>query len=266
MRDAAALYLKSILLSVRGQMQYRFSFLTSSVAQFLVTAVEFLVICALFERFGHLQGWSLPEVAVLYGLANVSFALAETLDYGFDSFHQLVKSGEFDRLLLRPRGTAFQVAASGVHVRVGRLLQGLIVLAYGLSALALTFTPEKVALLILTIAGGAALFFGLKVLQATLAFWTTESIEVVNTVTYGGVETIQYPMPIYEKWFRRFFTVVIPLACVNYFPALALMDRPDPLGTPPAVHWLSPLVGFLFLFLSLRIWRFGVRRYRSTGS
>jgi len=84
--------------------------------------------------------------------------------------------------------------------------------------------------------------------------------------TYGGVEATQYPIAIYGKWLRRFFIFVIPLACMNYFPAIAITGGPDPLGTPAWVPWISPLVGVVFLGVSLHVWTYGVRRYRSTGS
>ena len=85
-------------------------------------------------------------------------------------------------------------------------------------------------------------------------------------MTYGGVETTQYPLSIYRSWLRRFFTYVIPLACVSYYPALAILGRPDALGSSPLCQWLAPGVGLLFLVVALQIWKFGVRRYRSTGS
>jgi ABC-2 type transport system permease protein len=56
----------------------------------------------------------------------------------------------------------------------------------------------------------------------------------------------------------------VPLACVTYYPALAILGRTDPATDP--VCWLAPLAGFAFLALSLRLWRFGVSHYRSTGS
>jgi ABC-2 type transport system permease protein len=76
----------------------------------------------------------------------------------------------------------------------------------------------------------------------------------------------QYPIAIYRPWFRRVFTYVIPLACINYFPVVAVLGRPDPLGTPWIVHWLAPLAGVVFLGVSLQFWTIGVRHYRSTGS
>ena len=97
-------------------------------------------------------------------------------------------------------------------------------------------------------------------------FWTTESLEVMNTVTYGGVQTAQYPIDIYRTWFRRFFTYIIPLACISYYPSLALLEKEDPLGSSGTFQWLSPCIGIIFLALCMQAWKVGVRHYRSTGS
>jgi ABC-2 type transport system permease protein len=99
-----------------------------------------------------------------------------------------------------------------------------------------------------------------------LSFWTTESLEIMNTLTYGGVETAQYPMAIYQQGFRRFFTFVVPLACVAYFPIVAVLGIDDPLGTSRVFQYCAPLAGFAFLGASLALWRIGVRHYTSTGS
>ena len=267
MRNALALYLRYLGISIRGQMQYRGSFVMLSFGHLIVTAIEFLGILVLFDRFGSLEGWRLHEVALFYGLVNVAFSFADAAARGFDLFGNMVKSGDFDRLLLRPRSTALQLAGQELTLRrVGRLAQGLVILLWASSGLGLTWTAGKIVLTLAAVLGGACLFFGLVVLQATLAFWTTETLEIMNTVTYGGVETTQYPLAIYRPWFRKFFTFVVPLACVNYFPALGIMGRADPLGYPVTFQWLSPLIGILFMFLTLQIWKIGVRHYRSTGS
>jgi ABC-2 type transport system permease protein len=134
------------------------------------------------------------------------------------------------------------------------------------AALGFSWTLGDIALLGFAVVGAACLFFGLFVLQATVCFWTTESLELMNTMTYGGVESAQYPLAIYAPWFRRFFTFVVPLACVCYFPMLAILGREDPLGSPVWLQAASPLAGVLFLLAAIRIWHFGVRHYTSTGS
>jgi ABC-2 type transport system permease protein len=267
MLDSLRLYARYVGVSLRSQMQYRASFVMLCFGHFVITGLEFLGMWALFDRFGTLRGWRLPEVALFYGMVSLAFAFAEAFARGFDTFPGMVKSGEFDRILVRPRTTVLQLAARELQLmRVGRLLQGLMVLAYATWALDVAWTPGRIVLLLAAIAGGACLFAGLFVLQATLAFWTVDGLEVMNTMTYGGVETTQYPITIYRPWFRRIFTVIIPLACVNYFPAMAILGRTDPLGTPGWFHWLSPLVGVVFLLVTFQVWRFGVRHYRSTGS
>ena len=190
MTDAFQLYWRYISISVRSQMQYRASFVMESLGQFAVTGIEFVGVLVLFSRFSTLEGWSLHEVAFLYGLVNVGFAFADTISRGFDSFGLMVKSGDFDRLLLRPRSTVLQIMGQELVLRrVGRLAQGLAVLVWAATILHVDWTAAKVALTVATISGGAALFAGLMILQATLAFWTTETLEIMNTVTHGGVQT-----------------------------------------------------------------------------
>jgi ABC-2 type transport system permease protein len=232
----------------------------------MITGTEMLAIWALFERFGRIQGFSLAEVALLYGMTNVSFALAEMLSRGFKLFDQMVKSGEFDRVLLRPRGTAFQVFAQHLDLaRMGRMLQGVVVLGWAMESLHLVRLGPELALILGTIVGGACTFTGLFVLQATMAFWTVESLELFAIVTYGGLETAQYPLSIYTEGFRRFFTWVIPLAFLSYVPGLVILGRPERFG-PEWLAWVSPLFGVVFLLVCLQVWRVGVRHYRSTGS
>lgn len=261
MIDSLRLYSRYIGVSIRSQMEYRASFVMISVAQVFSTGFEFLGIVALFDRFKTIRGWTLPEAALLYGMVHVSFAIAEAVVRGFDQFDHMVKAGDFDRLLLRPRSTVLQLMGQQLELRCGRLVQGIAVLIWAAHSLNVTWTPANLLFLAGSIVGGACLFGGIFVLQATMAFWTIESLEMTNTLTYGGVETAQYPLSIYRPWFRRFFTFVVPLACVNFFPSLAILGRGS-----SGVTWLAPIVGAAFLALALRVWQFGVRHYCSTGS
>jgi ABC-2 type transport system permease protein len=142
----------------------------------------------------------------------------------------------------------------------------IIVLAWSAASLGVVWTVPRILLLLEAIAGGACLFVGLFVLQATMCFWSTESLEIMNTVTYGGVETAQYPITIYRDGFRKFFTYMVPLAAFSSYPALAILGRQDPLGSTQLFQVLAPLIGVAFLMVTLQVWRIGERHYRSTGS
>jgi ABC-2 type transport system permease protein len=267
MANAIAMYFRYIGVSMRSQMQYRGSFAMMTFGHFAITGIEFLGMLALFDRFDSIQGWRLPEVAFMYGIVNIAFALADAGTRAFDMFGTMVKSGDFDRVLIRPRSTALQLAGQELTLRrVGRLAQGVAVIVFAIVALDIDWNVAKVLLTLAAIAGGAALFAGLVILQATLAFWSTETLEIMNTLTYGGVETTQYPLDIYRSWFRRFFIYGVPLATISYFPTLAVLGRADALGSTLPFQYLSPLIGLAFLVVCLQVWKFGVRHYCSTGS
>jgi ABC-2 type transport system permease protein len=268
MRDSLQLYLRYLGVSVRSQMQYRGSFILLSIAHLFATGIDFVGLWVLFHRFGSIGGWSLAEVALLYGMVSSAFAFADATTRGFDMFGEtMIRTGDFDRILLRPRSAALQIAGQELTLRrVGRLCQCIPVLLWASWSLGVVWSPAKVALVLATILGGACLFNGLFVLRGTLAFWTVESLEIMNTVTYGGVEASEYPLVIYPAWFRRFFTFVVPLACISYFPALGILDRASSSGIPFFLPWVAPLAGLAFLCLSLQVWKLGVRHYQSTGS
>lgn len=265
--DTIRLYFRLISINIKSQMQYRASFMMMMIGNLLVTFIEFITILVLFSRFGSLRGWQLTEVALFYGLINVSCALSEAFGRGFDKFDLQIISGEFDRTLLRPRSTGLQVLAHDfLLLRVGRLLQGLVILIWAFINIGVIWNLAKVALLLFSITGGVMIFTSLFIMQATMCFWSTQSLEVMNSFTFGGVQALQYPLPIFNRWFGRLFIFVIPLACVNYFPMLAILNKADVLNYPAWFQWASPLAGVLFLIVSLLVWQFGVRHYRSTGN
>lgn len=254
--------------SVRSQLQYPGSAIMLGIGAFLTTIIDMLAAWALFDRFGQVQGWRLGDIAVFYGVVSTSFAITDFITRGFDVFGtEFVKTGAFDRILLRPRSPALQLLGYEFRIsRFGRLAQALLVLFVGATVVGVQWTPDKALLLAWTILGGVALFSGLLILQASFAFWTTESLEVFNVLTYGGIQAAQFPLSLYAGWFRNFLIFVVPLGCVAYYPVLAILDQPDPLGAP--AWWLpaAPAAGFAFLGLSFLAWRAGIARYTSTGS
>ncbi len=261
------MYFKLIGMSVQSQLQYRASFIMMSLGLAVVVFIEFLAIWVLFDRFGSLRGWTLAEVGLFYGAIHSSFAVAEGVGRGFDIFHRQVLRGDFDRILLRPRSTVLQVLGHDLQLmRIGRLFQALVILAWSAAAAGVQWTLFRVAILLASICGGVMLFIGLMILQATLSFWSVQGLEFMNSFTNGGVLVAQYPLSIYRGWLRSFFLYVVPVGCVNYFSVLLITGREDVLGSPVLFQLLSPLVGVVFFMIALRIWHFGVRRYESTGS
>jgi ABC-2 type transport system permease protein len=263
------LYFRLIGLRIRAQMAYRLTFALDLLGAAASTGITFLSLAAVFARFGNIGGWQLGEVAFLYGMAEISFALMDMTFSGYDPdfFSQQVRQGALDQFMLRPMGLELQIFTSQFQLRrLGRVAQGVAVLALALHLAPVAWTPAKLLYLPIVLISTVAFFGGIFVIGATLCFWTVERIEAINIFTYGGTEMMSYPMHIYGDWLRRFFTFVVPAALVSYYPALYFLDKPDPFGLPRLLSFLAPVAGFGVLALAFAFWRFGLTHYQSTGT
>jgi len=251
---------------VRSQLQYRASLALQLLAVFLASFLDFVVILVLFDQVPALGGWSVAEVAFLYALAAIAFALCDMVIGHLDLLSRMIREGTFDLILVRPLGSLFQVAASDFALRrLSKLGQGVVVLVYAVAALDVDWTPGRVAMTVVAVLAGAAIFAGVWIALATVAFWVVDAVEFVNGFTYGGSFLTQYPVTILGPWVRRFVAFVIPMAFVCYFPALYVLDKPDELGLPHALRFASPLVAVLVCVAAGLLWRNAVRHYRSAG-
>ena len=258
------LYMKYFSIHVRSAMEYKTSFILTAIGQCATTAFSFISMYFLFNRFGNINGYTFNEVLLCFSTIFMSFSIAECFGRGFDRFSVIISNGEFDRIMLRPRNEILQVLGSKIELsRVGRLLQATIIFIYGISTCGVHWSIPKVFTLILMIMGGISLFFALFMIYAAICFFTIEGLEFMNIFTDGGREIAQYPLNIYKDWVLKFFTYVVPLAFVNYYPFLYLIDR---IEEKRALYMLSPLCAIVFLIPAYIFWKIGVKHYKSTGS
>ena len=270
MRRAFGLYLRLISVSIRSQLQYRLSFFVELLGVGIVTSfAPFATLALILQRFVNIDGWILGEIAFLYGTVETAFGIMDMLFGGFDpgDFGQRVRRGTFDQILLRPSSTTLQVLGSEFTMRrLARIFQGFAVLIFSLLSTNIAWTPLKVVYLPVVIISLVCFFGALFIIGSTITFWTVQSIEVINIFTYGGTEMMSYPMSIYDKWLRQVFTFIIPGIFMNYYPALYILGKPDPLGMPGFTPLLSPVVGVGMMVVALAFWQFGIRHYQSTGT
>ena len=86
-------------------------------------------------------------------------------------------------------------------------------------------------------------------------------------LTYGGSAALSYPVSIYSTWFRRVITYGVPLAFVNYFPALAALGPHRGRGLAArSCRGCRPSSCSAALLAGRRAFARGLRRYESTGS
>jgi ABC-2 type transport system permease protein len=266
-RTTLGVYRRLVGARIRADWQYRTSFLLFLLGQTLVAALDFATIAVIFRAVDVLAGWTVEEVAYLYGTSGVAFGLADLFASPVDRVGQHIKAGSFDGFLLRPIGTVWQLVGLEFALRrVGRTLQPALVLVVALARSGAVRGPAELGLVVVSVLSGTAIYGALWVVTTAPSFWVIDSIEAANSFTYGGQTLAQYPLDVMGRWLRRIATFAVPLASVAYLPGCWLFDKPFPSGLPRWSAWTGPVVALAMVAVARAAWALAVRHYRSTGS
>lgn len=256
------IYITYLKIQIKSLMQYKVSFILTSIGQAFASLLALIAIYFLFDKFGSIKGYSFGDVIICFVISYLGFSISECFFRGFDSFTSILSNGEFDRILVRPVSPMLQVLGSKVQFeKVGRAI-----LATGVFIVLLCYKPDLLAVdkgltILLMTFGTIVIFSCLHILKAGISFFTIESLELMNIFTDGGRELVQYPLNIYKKWVMNFFTYVLPFSLVNYYPLLYVIGRSD-----NKLYILAPLVSILFVLPCYLVWKLGVKKYQSVGS
>ncbi len=218
----------------------------------------------LFHRFGSIGGWSVYHMILIYAMAVASFGLAETFARGLDYFPwRMIRSGDFDRILLRPRPLLLQVAGSYFHLhRLSRVAGALGAIVFCLWALELAMTWDRLLMLTAALIGGFFTYTGVFIITSGIAFFTIQGLDWIYIFTNASYQVARIPVDVMPRVLRVTFTFFMPMLVISYYPAAVIGGWGEPYWT----GWLALPAGLAFLGVSGFVWRFGVRHYKSTGS
>lgn len=264
--NTVKLYLRSMAMLLRGQLQYPLSFLLRTLSQLVMEAGELLAVTLLIDRFDHLNQWTGPELLFFFGLMSVTFYLTECFGRGVTNFSPLVRSGELDTFLLRPRGVLTQVLCAEVDPRrLGAIAIGVWALALSQTLSPIRWTALKILAFAEAVGFGFVMILGLFLIEAALCIRAVKSVEVVNALTYGGRSACQYPIDAYPRAIRAVFMLIAPFGMVIHAPAAYILDKPL-FGWPEWTAFVCPLMGGASFAAMYLLFHLAMRHYRSTGS
>ena len=216
----------------------------------------------MFNKFGNVDGFTFNDVLICYSISFFGFSTTECFFRGFDHFDEILSSGRFDIILTKPRNLLFQIIGEIIEIKkLGRALLALIVLAIVFAHNPILWSAEKVLAIILMVLGTVIIYSGLFVVRAGICFYTTNSLEIMNIFTDGARDLTEYPLSIYHKAVKGFFTYVIPLALVNLYPLLYLIGKSD-----NKWYIFLPCLTIFFVIPCLLFWKIGLKKYKSVGS
>lgn len=248
---------------IKVLMEYRVNFLIGASSTLFVQAASILSIWVVMRQVPTLNGWAMAEIWLVYGL----LMLSKSINHMFaDNLWTLgwdyVRTGNFDRLLVRPIDPLFHLLADRFcHDGIGHFVTGLILVVVSLVQLDVVVTPLKVIYMIITVVSGGAIFIALNLITGVSGFWVMDSTPVIRVV-FEMHEFAKFPLSIYPKAISAVLTFLIPYGLASFYPASYVLGR----DVPPTLALATPVVAALLVFISYRVWLFGLRHYSSTGS
>lgn len=218
----------------------------------------------LFSRFGSIGEWSVDRILLVYALAVTSFGLAETFCRGFDYFPwKMIRTGDFDRVLLRPRSIIVQIAGSYFHIhRLSRVICGIGAILWCLSKQGVEFSMLNFIIIIFALSGGFLVYTGVFLMTSGIAFFTIQALDWIYIFTNASYQVTRCPYEYLPRVLKGVFTFFMPMLLISYFPASAVCGW----GESYFKGFLALPSGAAFLLFSALVWKVGVRHYKSTGS
>ncbi len=265
--ETLRMYFKLIGISFQGRMQFRADFFTGLIGVLVLNAFTLAMIGVILGRFQNLNGWTIWEIVFLYGLWTLAHSVYSLLFWHMADLENYIVDGTFDRFMVRPISPFLQFIGLEInYVGFADVVVGAAAVSLALGHLGLLWSVWKWPFLVMVVLAGALIEFSIQLGIASIAFWTGRSASASFTINRFSWLVQQYPVDMFGRLFRIFVTGFVPVAFMNYYPALLLLGKVTP-GAPWGwLSFISPLVGLALLGITSVVWRTGIRRYSSTGS
>lgn len=244
-------------------LEYRANFIIGAASTVMMQAAGLLTIWVVMAQVPSLKGWTLPELWLIYGLITLALSINHMFaDNLWTLGQQYVRTGSFDRFLVRPVNPLFHLLADRFcHDGIGNFIVGLVLVLTAANSLDILWTLGDMLYMTVAVLSGGLIFISLNLITCVSAFWIMDSVPVTRIV-FELHEFAKYPLAIYPNIIRIFLTFIIPFGLASYYPASYILGR----ETPLYLAWLAPLFAVGLFLVAYRVWLFGLRHYSSTGS
>jgi len=248
---------------VKARIEYRGDFLIGLATSIMATIFAFGFLLILFTKITQLRGWSLEQALFLYGFGLIPFGLFNVFSPNIYEFgNNYIIEGKFDRVLLRPVSSLFQVLFEAFRLEsMQEVVTGILAIWWATRRMGFAWTASDVALLVLFAVCGGAIYVCFFMLLSCASFWFEDRIgihpPVWNLIAFG-----RYPLSVYSQWIQFVLSWLVPFAFASFYPSAHLLGRHELRDWAPA----APVVAAACCTLLLLAWNRGLREYSSTGS
>ncbi len=157
-------------------MEYRLNFFIGATSTAVLQAASLTTLWVVMRQIPSLNGWNFYEVLLIYGLLTMGESITHMFaDNLWTIGWNYIRSGDFDRFLVRPIDPLFHLLADRFcHDGIGNFVTGLVLVGIAMRELHIAITPLRGAYILVAVLSGGFIFIALNLITATSAFWLTE--------------------------------------------------------------------------------------------
>lgn len=238
----------------------RFSALLFLGGKILRFVFFIIFLLALFSHTTFIANYNLTQALLFFLTFNLIDTATQLFFREVYRFRQLVVSGDFDLVLVKPMNPLFRALAGGADPLDLLMLIPYVVAIILTAGRLNNITFVEILFYLALLLNGFLIATGFHVLVLALAVVTTEidhAIMIYRDLTSMG----RVPVDIYREPLRSIITFVIPVGIMITFPVKALLGL-----ISPAFVLVSFAIGGVFLFVTIRIWNYALSFYTSASS
>jgi ABC-2 type transport system permease protein len=206
-----------------------------------------------FARFRDLRGWTLADMAVLYGVAAWAVGLVNALGSGVRDIGRIILDGSLDVHLGRPRHPLPSLILS----RSGPSGFGDMASSLGLWLWLGDRSVTELPLLVAMASAGAVIIAATLAIAHSLVFWWPRTARLAEEVFNATIMMAVYPQHVYGFAVRVILFTLLPVGFIALIPVEAVREA-DPLRALIVFAAAAFYAG-----LAVAIFDRGLRRYRS---
>jgi ABC-2 type transport system permease protein len=263
MRRHLRLFLLYFAQYAKVRLAYKADFFIAFFSSMAATVLGFGFVLVLFSKIPQLQGWSFYEILFLYAFSLIPLGFFNVVSWNLYEFGDIyIIQGRFDRILLRPVDTLFQVIFEKFRIEsLQEVVTGLLVIAICNRHLQLAWALTDYLWFAVMAVCGALIYLSVFLTLTAVSFWFEDRVGIVppvfNMLTFG-----RYPLTIYNVFIQFMLSWIIPFGFASFYPTTHFLKR----ESFASYFHLVPLVAAAFSTLAVLVWNRGVRNYSSTGS
>ena len=242
--------------------QYRVEFAVEGVLALFWAGWSLVPVVVLFGHRPVLAGWTFPEALVVMGWFVLMKGILEgAVNPSLAAVVEHIRKGTLDFVLLKPVDAQFLVSTAKFEPwRVVDALAALGIFGAAFHRLGRWPSAGQVAAALLLLCCAAWTLYSLWILVISAAFHVVK-VDNLSYLFSSIFDAARWPVSVFRGAWRILFTVVVPLALMTTYPAMALLGRLE-LRTA-----LLALAGSaLFSAFARAVWLSSIGRYTSASS